>query len=69
MDTARLFKSGFGQAVQLPKKYFFEGSEVVVQQFGNGVLLLPADDPWQILLDGVAAFDPSFELVRQQPEA
>jgi tRNA(fMet)-specific endonuclease VapC len=49
MDTARLFQSGRSQAVRLPKEYRFAGTEVVVQHFGNGVLLLPMDDPWQTL--------------------
>jgi hypothetical protein len=29
---------------------------VAVKHFGNGVLLLPIDDPWQTLEDGLAAF-------------
>lgn len=67
MDTARLFQSGRSQAVRLPKEYRFVGTEVVVKHFGNGVLLLPLDDPWQTLADGLAAFEPGFELSRQQP--
>ena len=50
MDTARLFQSGRSQAVRLPKEYRFSCSEVVVKHFGNGVLLLPIDDPWQTLV-------------------
>ena len=55
MDAARLFQSGRSQAVRLPKDYRFSGSEVAVQHFGNGVLLLlPIDDPWQTLEEGLA---------------
>ena len=68
MDTARLFQSGRSQAVRLPKEYRFEGTEVVVQHFGNGVLLLPLDDPWPTLAAGLAAFEPGFVLTRAQPE-
>jgi antitoxin VapB len=68
MDIARLFKSGRSQAVRLPKEYRFAGTEVVVQHFGNGVLLLPADDPWQTLQAGLDAFEPGFVLTRQQPD-
>ena len=68
MDTARLFQSGRSQAVRLPKEYRFAGTEVVVKHFGNGVLLLPLDDPWQTLEAGLAAFEPGFELTRQQPQ-
>jgi antitoxin VapB len=67
MDTARLFQSGHSQAVRLPKQYRFSGSEVAVKHFGNGVLLLPIDDPWQTLEAGLAAFEPGFRLTREQP--
>jgi len=68
MDTARLFQSGRSQAVRLPKEYRFAGTEVAVKHFGNGVLLLPVDDPWQTLAAGLAAFEPGFEISRQQPD-
>ena len=68
MDTARLFQSGRSQAVRLPKEYRFVGTEVVVKHFGNGVLLLPVDDPWQMLAVGLAAFEPGFVLTREQPD-
>jgi len=68
MDTAKLFLSGRSQAVRLPKEYRFRGNEVVVKHFGNGVLLLPIDDPWQMLAAGLEAFEPGFVLSREQPE-
>ena len=68
MDTAKLFLSGRSQAVRLPKQYRFPGNEVAVKHFGNGVLLLPIDDPWQMLEAGLQAFDPGFVLSRYQPE-
>lgn len=68
MDTARLFQSGRSQAVRLPKEYRFVGTEVAVKHFGNGVLLLPIDDPWQTLAAGLAAFEPGFVLTREQPQ-
>ena len=67
MDTARIFQSGRSQAVRLPKEYRFAGTEVVVKHFGNGVLLLPVDDPWQTLAAGLAAFEPGFVISREQP--
>ena len=68
MDTALLFQSGRSQAVRLPKDYRFQGSEVAVKHFGNGVLLLPIDDPWQTMEAGLDAFEPGFVLERDQPE-
>jgi antitoxin VapB len=68
MDTAKLFLSGRSQAVRLPKQYRFPGNEVAVKHFGNGVLLLPIDDPWRMLKAGLDAFEPGFVLSRDQPE-
>lgn len=68
MDTARLFQSGRSQAVRLPKEYRFSGTEVGVRHFGNGVLLLPVDDPWAILEAALSAFEPGFTIERDQPE-
>lgn len=68
MDTARLFQSGRSQAVRLPKEYRLAGVDVGVKHFGNGVLLLPVDDPWATLEAGLAAFEPGFEMTREQPE-
>ena len=67
MDIAKLFLSGRSQAVRLPQQYRFPGNEVAVKHFGNGVLLLPIDDPWQMLEAGLQAFEPGFVLIRDQP--
>lgn len=68
MDTARLFQSGRSQAVRLPKEFRFTGSEVGVRHFGNGVLLLPVEDPWATLEAALSFFEPGFVLTRDQPE-
>jgi antitoxin VapB len=68
MDTARIFQSGRSQAVRLPKEFRFPGTEVGVRHFGNGVLLLPVDNPWATLESALSAFEPGFVLSREQPE-
>jgi antitoxin VapB len=68
MDTARIFQSGRSQAVRLPKDYRFEGNEVVVRHFGNGVLLLPLNEPWAMLDAALDAFEPGFQISRDQPD-
>lgn len=68
MDTARIFQSGRSQAVRLPKAFRFSGKEVGVRHFGNGVLLLPLDEPWATLEEALAGFEPGFTLSREQPE-
>ena len=67
MDTARLFQSGRSQAVRLPKEFRFTGTEVGVRHFGNGVLLLPLDDPWATLEAALSSFEPGFVMARDQP--
>jgi antitoxin VapB len=46
----------------------FPGNEVAVKHFGNGVLLLPIDEPWQMLEAGLEAFELGFVLSLDQTE-
>lgn len=66
--VAKLFKSGRSQAVRLPKALRFEGEEVIVKRFGNGVLLLPAEAPWKMMQEALEEFEPGFQIQREQPE-
>jgi antitoxin VapB len=67
METAKLFMSGNSQAVRLPKEYRFSGEEVVIRRLGNAVVLLPKDDPWQVMFDTVREFPGDFVIAREQP--
>lgn len=67
-SSAKLFISGRSQAVRLPKALRFEGSEVIAKRFGNGVLLLPINNPWQLMREALDEFEPGFELQREQPQ-
>lgn len=69
LDTTKLCRSGSSLAVGLPMNYRFHRSEVAVNHFGNGVLLLPIDDPWLTLEAGLDCFEPGFSIERQQPDA
>jgi len=64
--TARIFQSGRSQAVRLPKAFRFAGTEVGVRHFGNGVLLLPTDNPWATLEAALACFEHGLTLQRDQ---
>lgn len=66
-STAKLFTSGRSQAVRLPKALRFDGSEVIAKRFGNGVLLLPMDNPWQLMREALDEFESGFQLQREQP--
>ncbi|PWG62714.1 antitoxin [Sediminicurvatus halobius] len=65
--TAKIFTSGRSQAVRLPKSLRFEGTEVIAKRFGNGVLLLPVDAPWEVMQEALEEFEPDFQMGREQP--
>lgn len=56
MDTAKVFINGNSQAVRLPKKFRFNEDEVVVQQLGDAILLVPKDALWKTFVEGVNSF-------------
>lgn len=56
METAKIFSNGGSQAVRLPKKFRFNTDEVIVQQLGNAILLVPKDALWDTFMDGVNGF-------------
>lgn len=56
METAKIFENGRSQAVRLPKKFRFDVDEVVVQQLGDAVLLVPKGSLWQTFMDGLNGF-------------
>lgn len=75
METAKLFQNGQSQAVRLPKKYRFEGEQVIIKRVGNAVVLLPCEDSWDTLFDSLEQFSDDFmsdceasQGHRQQPE-
>ena len=44
METAKLFTSGRSQAVRIPKKYRFKGTEVEIHRQGNSLVLTPISE-------------------------
>lgn len=68
-NVAKLFTSGRSQAVRLPKELRFSGDAVIARRFGNGVLLLPAEAPWQIMQEALQEFELDFAIEREQPSS
>ena len=56
METAKIFENGRSQAVRLPKKFRFNTDEVIVQQLGDAVILVPKESLWQTFMAGVGGF-------------
>lgn len=68
MKTAKLFQNGQSQAVRLPKEFRFEDDHVYVKKSGNVVILIPAHNSWQSLVDSLDQFTDDFMSVRRQPK-
>ena len=66
METAKLFMSGNSQAVRLPNSYRFSGDEVVIKRLGNAVVLLPKEDPWQVMFDALEEFPEDLQIERDR---
>lgn len=49
METAKIFENGRSQAVHLPKKFRFNTDEVIVQQLGDAVILVPKEPCGRLL--------------------
>lgn len=60
MQTAKLFKNGSSQAVRLPKDFQFQGKDVLIQKYGDAVILTPHDKIWEVFLDGLNSFSDDF---------
>ena len=60
METAKIFENGRSQAVRLPKKFRFNTDEVIVQQLGDAVILVPKESLWQTFMAGLDGFSFSF---------
>jgi antitoxin VapB len=67
MKTAKIFKSGKGQAVRLPKEFKLEGSEVYIKRVGRNVILTPKDTAWDSLINSLHLFTDDFMSERKQP--
>lgn len=67
METAKIFENGRSQAVRLPKKFRFNVDEVVVQQLGDAVILVPRESLWNVFMEGLDGFTSDiFEGGREQ---
>jgi len=64
MEVAKVFQTGRSQAVRLPKAFRFNGTEVAIKSFGRGILLMPIDNPWDVMLEAVNEFEIGFQLER-----
>lgn len=68
MKTAKIFKNGQSQAIRLPKEFRFEGDHVFVKKSGNVIILIPAKNSWDSLVNSLTKFSDEFMTERNQPK-
>ncbi|WP_296277813.1 antitoxin [uncultured Acinetobacter sp.] len=61
MKITKIFQTSQNQVVRLPKTFHFNGTEVAIKSFGRSVLLMPIENPWDIMLDAVNEFKTGFQ--------
>lgn len=67
METAKVEKKGLEQVVSLPKDFQFKGTEVYIKRLGRMVVLIPKEDPWELLISSLDQFTDDFMADRSQP--
>jgi len=68
MKTAKLFMNGQSQAVRLPKEFRFEDDHVFIKKSGNVIVLIPAKNSWDTLIQSLDKFSDDFMAERKQPK-
>lgn len=68
MNRVKLCGSEDGQTLFLPEEYQIQGDEVYIKKVGNAIVLIPKDDPWQVLFQSLDLFSTDFMESRTQPE-
>jgi len=66
MDIAKLYQKGNSQVVRLPENYRFAGAYVYLKKVGNAVVLIPAYQSWQPLIESLELFTGDFMADRVQ---
>lgn len=54
--TAKVIEEGGRQTVFLPDTIHLKDTEVLVQQLGDAVLLVPRDKVWETFVNGINSF-------------
>jgi antitoxin VapB len=60
MKTAKVFKSGNSQAVRLPKEFQFKENEVLIEQKGDTLILMPLRKTWKEYFKRAKRFSKDF---------
>jgi antitoxin VapB len=67
MATAKVFMSGQGQAVRLPKEFRINADEVNIKKVGESIVLTPVVANWDNFFSILGDFEGLQNLERNQP--
>lgn len=67
METAKVITEGTTQMVILPENVHIDSSEVYVKKWGDSIILLTKDNPWNALYESLDQFSDDFMEIREQP--
>jgi antitoxin VapB len=66
---AKVFRNGNSLAVRIPKEFYMNGEELLIQKIGSAIMLSPVKDTWRIFKESLADFsDDFFADGRNQPD-
>ncbi len=60
MRTTTIFTNGQSQAVRIPKEFRLGGKQVYIKREGNCIILIPMDNPWELLIESLNEFSSDF---------
>jgi antitoxin VapB len=66
MKTVQVLQNGQGQVIYLPDEFHFEGNQVYIKKIGNVVVLIPEQNPWQVLFESLNQFTDDYMEDREQ---
>ena len=55
------------QSVRIPNKLRLKENKVYLKKLGNALYLIPFNDPWASLIEGIDSFTSDFMDTREQP--
>lgn len=67
MAKAKVFMSGRGQAVRLPKEFRVDASELAIRREGDSLVLTPVNDDWTRFFSLLQDFENVESIERNQP--
>jgi antitoxin VapB len=67
MSTAKVFTSGNGQAIRLPKEFRLDTDEVFISRSGDSLIITPRMKTWDGFIEGLKGLSADFDVPDDLP--